>query len=101
MTVALRLARIRDQLSQQLELFGRKADRMALERDITFFEVNLKLVGDEWRSGFHGWGAAQRCADTRHQLIDTKRFHHIIVGASIESLDFIALGIADGEHDDR
>ena len=65
-----------------------------------FSKSILQVFGDEWRSGLAGCGAAQSRTDARHQLFDAEGFDDVVVGAGIESLYFIAFGIAHGEHDD-
>jgi hypothetical protein len=44
--------------------------------------------------------AAERGANAREKLLDAEGLGDVVVGASIEGDDFVALGTADGKHDD-
>jgi hypothetical protein len=99
---AMRLgfARIRNELAQEFEFFRRAADGFVVHHDGALLEVNFQIVGDEGRSGVAGRGSAQSGTDARHEFLDAEGFYDVVIGASIESLDLVAFGIAHGEHDD-
>src|SRR5579862_5592412 len=46
-------------------------------------------------------GAAQRCANARHQLVRAERPRYEIVSAAVEHFDFIPVRIAQRDDDDR
>ena len=98
--VRLSFAGIGNELAQKFELFGREADWLLLHHHGALFKINLQIVGDEGRSGVSRRGAAERGADARHELFDPEGFDDVVVGSGIESLHFVAFGIAHGEHDD-
>src|SRR5207249_11503291 len=71
--------------------------------DFAPLEVDDKISAHDARLG-PGWRARdvpQRDTDAREELIDAERLRHVIVGAEVESVDFVVLAAARGEHDDR
>ncbi len=51
--------------------------------------------------GLAGRRAPQRCADSSEQLLRPERLGDVVVGAGIERLDLIGLGVPHRQHDDR
>ena len=75
-------------------------DVVAADGDGAGFEVDGYFFGDEWGDGVAWRVTAERGADAREKFFDAERFYDVVVGAGVESGDFVALGIAHGEHDD-
>ena len=90
---------IRDEMTEQFEFLGREADGISMERYGALGEVDFQVIGEKRGSGFLGSAAAEGCANARQELLGTKGFYNVIVRAGVEGLDFVALGVAHGEHD--
>src|SRR5579863_706870 len=69
--------------------------------DQASFKIDGKIFGGEGDVFSLGHAAAQGRANSGQQFLHAKRLDDIIVGASIESVNLVALGIANGEHQDR
>src|SRR5260370_34547029 len=63
-----RLALIRYQMAQQIELFGREPDRVALHEKFSSLEINFQVAGNIGGDWFPRRGAPQRRANPRQQL---------------------------------
>src|SRR5215469_5496419 len=65
------------------------------------FEVDRKILGMKRCESFSGRMSAERGANPRKQFFDAKGLGDIIVSASVEGDDLVALRIANGEDNDR
>src|SRR5271165_3507712 len=63
-------------------------------------EINRQFLGDERWEAVGRRMAAESGANARKKLLNAERFGDVVVGARIESDNFIALGVADSQHYD-
>src|SRR5262245_26342768 len=79
-------------------------DLLAADMDLAPSEVYPKTAYFENRltgSLIGGSQVAQSDSNTGHQFTDTEGFGEIVIGARIESGDFVLLLAASGDHNDR
>ncbi len=95
-----RLALVGDENFENVEFFGREMDVVAADGYGAGFEVDGHFLCDEWGDGVAGRVTAERGTDAREKFFDAEGLGDVVVGAGVESGDFVALGVAHGEHDD-
>jgi len=91
---------VRDEMAEQFEFLGREPDGIFAERHGTLGEIYLQVVGDKRGRGFLGGASADSGTDAREEFLSAEWFYDVVVCAGVECLDFVALGVANGEHDD-
>src|SRR6516162_11780120 len=88
MAVGQHLAGMRDEVTQQVEFFGRQLDLLAATGDVATYEIDREVPRDKDRQlALRLKGVAQRGAQARHQLVHAKRLTEIIISAEVERLD--------------
>src|SRR5262249_53166731 len=96
-----RLSLIGNQMLEDIVLLRSEVDVAIPYGHLTRLEVNLQVFGYERRKSISGCVAAQYSANAREKLFDAEGLDDVIVGTGVQSRDFVTLGVAHGEHNDR
>ena len=96
-----RAARPAHQAGQQLELAERQPHRAALDLDPPQLAVERDRADGEVALDDAALRAPQHGADAAAQLGEPERLGDVVVGARLEPLDRVGLGVERGQHDDR
>ena len=98
--VAQGLSLLGDEMAEQFKFFWGETDGVAFDGDGALGEINFQIIREKGGCSYGGGCVAESRADASHQFLGAERLDDIIVGAGIEGLDFVAFGVANGEHDD-
>jgi hypothetical protein len=96
-----RLAKVGDQMAQNLKLFRSQVHFFPVNGHTSRFEVHGQFLGDKRWKRIGGRMPAKGCANAREKLLDTERLRDVIVSTGIQRDYLVSLGAAHGEHDDR
>ena len=91
----------RHQLGQQLELAERDLHGLAVDGHAPQLTVQRDVADVEAALDDAAVGAPQHRPDPRAQLGEPERLGDVVVGAGLEPLDGVGLGVQRGQHDDR
>ena len=94
-------AAMAQQDAQELELDRREVDLLVLAPYHAGREVDLQAVDREPRLGVMPLGAPQHRAQAGHELARRERLDDVVVGAGLQRLDLLVLGIHGGQDDQR
>ena len=88
---------------EQIELLRCQRELRVAERDPAGTPIDLELAGADRGRAPRPVVATRRRdrTDACHQLAETERLHHVVVGPELEEHDAIDFLGARGEHDDR
>ena len=96
-----RLPHIGNQMPQHFKLLRRQMDFLPAHSHPARFKIDGQFLGNEWRQSIRRRMAAERGPDTREKFLDSEGFSDVVIGASVEGNNFIPLGVAHREHNDR
>jgi hypothetical protein len=84
------LAGMAREINQQIKFLGGKVNVPATDRDFVGRQIDAEItdLNQQRLFVFSLWGPTQIGAHARQQFLDPERLGDIVVGASIERLDF-------------
>src|SRR5919112_3645610 len=100
---ALQLARLRGERHQELELLEPQVQGLALHADGEVFRVEPQVacLEDPAACTRRVGAPFEVGVDPRDQLLHAERLGNVVVGAGLEALDLVLLGVLGGDHHDH
>src|SRR5215210_5364279 len=100
---ALQLPRPRGQRHQKLKLLEPQVQRLAVYAGGEVLRIQPQVAGleDLAARSRRGGVALEVGVDPRDELLHAERLGHVVVGACLEALDLVLLGVLGGDHYDH